>query len=213
MMNKAAIVFLPLILLEVFVTGCRSYCGGEPEVTAHYYVNSARPLAELGKVTVIEFANYTAHPQVATEFTDAVCEELARHNLFGQQIIRRDSELYHSLSLEELAADRLTLKRLESIRQAVKADAVLVGAVTRYEPYPHMTVGLHLCLFDLNDGQLLWAVQHLWDCSQRQIEQAMKQFFRSQLRSGYEPLEWRLAMVSPRHFRRFVAYQVGRTLP
>ncbi len=28
-----------------------------------------------------------------------------------------------------------------------------------------------------------------------------------------EPLEWELAVISPRHFRKFVVYEIARTLP
>jgi hypothetical protein len=41
----------------------------------------------------------------------------------------------------------------------------------------------------------------------------MKQYYKNELRSGYEPMDWELMITSPRNFNRFVVYEVARTLP
>ena len=102
---------------------------------------------------------------------------------------------------------------LAAIGRTLKVDAVLLGAITQYQPYPHMTAGVRVRLIDLQDGQLLWAVQQVWDSSDKAVEARMRGFFRTRMRDGYEPLGWELAVISPRHFHKFVAYETARTLP
>ena len=199
------------ILLPVFLSGCGVYYNPAPPAIGHYYLNPARSISQVGKVAVIELDNYSAHPQISADFTEALSEALAKRNLFGQDVIYRGSNVYNSLQLDESSTNNM--QRLAAVRAAAKADAVLVGAITQYQAYPHMTVGIRVKLIDLRDGQLLWAVQQVWDSSDKAVQESMRYFFRTRRGTGYEPLGWRLGIVSPRHFRKFVAFEIARTLP
>jgi hypothetical protein len=83
---------------------------------------------------------------------------------------------------------------------------------TEFRPYPHMTIGLRLKLIDLRDGQLLWAIEQVWDSADKTTEYRIRDYFRSQKRSGYAPLHEQLAAVSPIEFIKFVSYEVAETL-
>lgn len=200
-----------LILLGVFLSGCGMYYSPEPPIIGRYYLNPARSISQVGKVVVIELDNYSAHPQISADFTEALSEAMAKRNLFGQDIIYRGSAVYNSLQLDESSTNNM--QRLAAVRASAKADAVLVGAIIQYQAYPHMTVGIRVKLIDLQDGQLLWAVQQVWDSRDKAVQESMRYFFRTQRGAGYEPLGWRLGIVSPRHFREFVAFEIARTLP
>lgn len=105
-----------------------------------------------------------------------------------------------------------TTEQLIAAKEALKCNAILIGTVTEYQPYPHMAIGLHLKLIDLKDGQLLWALEQIWDSSDKTTESRIKHYFRCQMRSGYAPLREQLVVVSSLKFIKFVAYEVAETM-
>jgi len=107
---------------------------------------------------------------------------------------------------------KYTLEQLMAIREVLKCDGVLLGTITEFRPYPHMTIGLRLKLLDLRDGQLLWALEQVWDSADKTTENRIRDYFLSQKRSGYAPLHEQLATVSSLEFIKFVSYEVAETL-
>lgn len=200
-----------LVLLAAFLSGCGLYYTPAVPLVGHFYLNPARPISSVGKVAVIELENYSPHPQISADFTEAISQALAKRHLFGLEVIYHADAVYNRLQLGQ--SEAFDLDRLAEIRKALKADAILVGSVTQYQPYPRMSVGIRIKLIDLRDGALLWAVQQVWDSSDKALAARMKRFFRTRMRAGYEPLKWELAIVSPRHFRNFVVYEIAATLP
>jgi hypothetical protein len=75
-----------------------------------------------------------------------------------------------------------------------------------------MAIGLRLKLVDLRDGQLLWALEQIWDSSDKTTEHRIKSYFKYQMRSGFAPLREQLVAISPLEFIKFVAYEVAETL-
>lgn len=208
MRPKQAIVIMVVVGL---LAGCGLRYRPATPVMGNYYLNPQRNISSVSKAVVVELENFSSQPEAARRFTDALCEALGKRGLFGLEVIYRSDELYRSLQLD--SAEWWDLEKLAAIRQATGADAVVTGAVTEYRPYPHTAAGLKVRLVDLRNGELLWAIQQVWDSSDRAVEQRMRYFFQSQMRDDYEPLNWRLAVMSERHFRKFVAYETARTLP
>jgi len=64
----------------------------------------------------------------------------------------------------------------------------------------------------LRDGQLLWALEQVWDSVDKTTEYRIKKYFQSQKRSDFAPLYERLAVVSPLEFIKFVGYEVSETM-
>ena len=91
-------------------------------------------------------------------------------------------------------------------------DAAMVGTVTSYTPYPHMAIGLQIKLIDLRNGQVVWAIDQVWDTADKITEERIKRYYDRQVRSGLSPLDEQLAMLSSINFTRFVTYEVTETL-
>ncbi|MEK7995484.1 MAG: hypothetical protein AAB403_16915, partial [Planctomycetota bacterium] len=87
-----------------------------------------------------------------------------------------------------------------------------LGTITEFRPYPHMGVGLRLKLLDLRDGQLLWALEQVWDSADKSTEKRIKDYYKSEKRPAFAPLHEQLAMVSPLEFIKFVSFEVAETL-
>ena len=75
-----------------------------------------------------------------------------------------------------------------------------------------MAMGLQLKLIDLRDGQVVWAVEQIWDTADKATEERIKKYFEKQLRPGFSPLGEQLAVLSSINFIRFVTYDAAETL-
>ena len=91
----------------------------------------------------------------------------------------------------------------------------MTGTITVYKPYPHMVVGLRLRIIDLNDGELLWALEQIWDATDKTTQKQIEQYYsgRSLLpKFKKNDLEERLGAISSVKFIKFVAHEVGETM-
>ena len=98
------------------------------------------------------------------------------------------------------------------MRCKLKCNAILIGTVNIYQPYPHMSIGLELRLLDLADGQLLWALEQIWDTTDKTTEQRIGNYSQAEMRSGFAELQEQLVVVSSLRFVKFVAYEIAETL-
>ena len=98
------------------------------------------------------------------------------------------------------------------MRKTLNCDAVLIGTVTGFEPFPHLTIGLRLKLIDLADGQLLWALEQIWDTTDKTTENRIKNYYSRHNFLGSATLQEKLGTVSSLRFVKFVASETAETL-
>jgi hypothetical protein len=125
-------------------------------------------------------------------------------------LLRQTDTTWRNLEIQPGSA--YTLEQLLAARKMLGVDAILVGTVTSYTPYPHMAMGLQLKLIDLRDGQIDWAVEQIWDTADKTTEERTKKYFEQQLRSGFSPLGGQLATLSSINFIKFVTYDATEAL-
>jgi hypothetical protein len=148
----------------------------------------------------------TAYPAVAEGMTTALFQALQAKQLFHVTLASAPDA--GSLDLQK----PFSLKDLARLRQATGADAVLVGTVRSFDPYPRMHLGLYLRLLDLRDSRVIWAVDHLWDATDKATQKRMEKYFSEQSGDRWEPLQWRLATIGPAVMQQFAAYEAVATL-
>jgi len=214
--------FKILWLLLILVSGCHSPIISVPKPGC-YYLNPDKDLCAVGRVAVVELGNDSSYPQISVDVTKAVFVALQKSQVFGLTVVHQDDPVWRSLQLGMNsgpptenstfgAPSTYTLDQLLAMRKTLRCDAVLVGTVTEYQPYPRMAIGLRAKLVDLRDGQLLWALEQVWDSADKAIEQRITDYVQSQVSSGLAPLRERLVVVSSLQFIKFVAYEVAGTL-
>lgn len=214
--------FTILLLLPVLLSACRFQRVSAP-LQDYYYLNQKKDLSTIGRTALVELDNKSSYPQISTDVTEVLFQALQKKQPFGLAVVHRNNPAWRSLQLDwnsgyqtqdnALAVPpTYTLDQLAAIRKMLKCDAVLVGTISQFRPYPHMTIGLRLKLVDLRDGQLLWALEQMWDNSDKTTEYRIKDYFQYQKRSGFAPLREQLVTVSPLEFIKFVAYEVAETI-
>jgi len=214
--------FTILLLLPVLLSACQFYTVSPP-MPEYYYLNPDKDLSTVGRTALVELDNKSSYPQISTDVTETLFQALQKKQPFGLAVVHRNNPAWRSLQLDlnsgyqtqntALAVPpTYTLDQLTAIRKTLKCDAVLIGTISQFKPYPHMAIGLRLKLVDLRDGQLLWALEQIWDSSDKTTEYRIKNYFQYQKRSGFAPLREQLVTVSPLEFIKFVAYEVAETI-
>ena len=163
-----------------------------------------------GSICLVELQNNTAYPQVSLDVTETLYQTLQKKNLPGLTMLRQSDSAWQNISLSPDSP--YTLEELLATRSVLGSDAVMIGTVTSYSPYPHMAIGLHLKLIDLRDGMVAWSVEQVWDTADKATQQRIKKYFDRQLRHGFAPLDEQLATISSINFLRFVTYDATETL-
>jgi len=202
---KTALSFL----LPVLLSGCGIYSASAP-TAEYYYLNPDKDLSTIGRVAIVELDNDSSYPQISTDVTETLFQALQKKQIFGLTVVRQNAPAWRSLQLD--LNSTYTLAELFAIRKTLKCDAVLIGTVTGYRPYPHMAIGLRLKLVDLADGQLLWALEEIWDTADKTTQRRIKNYFQREIRAGFAPLSEQLTVVSSLSFIKFVVYEVAETL-
>ncbi|MBE0534103.1 MAG: hypothetical protein IH624_00435 [Phycisphaerae bacterium] len=179
--------------------------------SGHYYIDPAANFTGIARVVVFELDNRSVQPDIAPLLTEAVSQAFRKRHLFTLRTIGPGDRDWRSLDFA--LAQSYSLEELSAIREQLDADAFVFGTVQQYQPYPHLLTGLNLKMIDLGTGRVIWAMEQVWDSSDRMVELRMKRYFDTEMRSGYEPLNWQIFLASPRAFDKFVAAEVARTLP
>ena len=201
---------LTAIVLLVPLAACTIV---KPELTepGHFYVNRYADMVTTNRVTIFEFDSDTTNPKYSANLTLAVTEALRKRHIFAISTLYHADPAWRNLNLSDTSS--YSLQELATIRKQLKADAIIFGSITQYQPFPHLTAAIRLRMVDLRDGKLIWAIEQVWDSTDKRLEERMKVFFDHEMRSGYRPLDWRLILTSPRAFDKFVAFEIARTLP
>ena len=204
--SRVTILFLSAVLLS----GCITYYSGSAPAADYYYINPNKSLSTIGRVAIVELDNNSSYPTISADVIQKLYQAVQKKQIFGLTVVRQSDSLWRSLQLD--LNSQYTLDQTLAIHETLKCDAILLGTITEFKPYPHMIIGLRLKLLDLRDGQLLWAIEQVWDSADKTTEYRIKDYFRAQKSSGYAPLEEKLASVSSLEFIKFVSYEVAETL-
>jgi len=198
-----------LLLLPVLLAGCGFNAGYKPAAN-YYYLNPNKDLSAIGRTALVELTNDSAFPQISADITEALFQALQKKQVFGLTVIRQSDPVWRKLQLD--LDSTYTLEQLSAMRKTLNCNAILVGTVTGFEPYPHLTIGLRLKLIDLTDGQLLWALEQIWDTSDKTTHDRIKNYYKDHILPGSEMLQENLGTVSSLKFLKFVAYETSETL-
>jgi len=177
----------------------------------HYYLDGHGNFSSVDRVVLLELENQSTRLELAGQLTQAMADGLGKKHIFSIRTISHTDPLWSRLNLDELAA--CSDEKLELIGQELNVDAVVFGTIKRYRSYPHLLMALHLKMMDVRQGRLLWAMEQVWDSTDKQVELRMKEYFNKEIRTGYQPLDWKIMVTSPRAFNKFVVYEIGQTLP
>jgi hypothetical protein len=177
----------------------------------HYYLTAPKKFDAVNRVLLLELDNQSDRLELSELLTHSLADGLSKKHLFAVRTVHRSDPLWTTLNLNEIKA--YAYDDLSHIHEALNVDAVIFGTIKRYQSFPHLLMSLHLKMVDVRHRNLLWAIEQVWDSSDRQVELRMREYYRSRIRKGYEPLDWKILVTSPRAFNKFIVDEVGDTFP
>lgn len=167
---------------------------------------------EIKRVVVLPIFSHAPGPDLAA--LDALfAGELNKTLLFEVIAIDRE-ELARMAGKSQIASVELLPPALLHILQTTyAAQAVLFTDLTYYDPYKPISIGVRCKLASLDSGDILWAIDHLFDSSHPSVAKAATQYF-EQVNGMRHPISSsRNSLNSPQRFSQYVAYAVFETLP
>ena len=170
----------------------------------------SKNLSAIKSVYLVELQNKTSYPQISEDVTESLHQSLQKKQWFNLSLLKQTDAAWKALEVKPDSA--YTLEQLMTARKLLGTDALLIGTVTSYSPYPRMAMGLQLKLVDLRTGQVVWAIQQIWDAADKATQERIKKYFEQQLRSGFSPIGEQLATLSPINFVKFITYEVTETM-
>ena len=210
-MNRKKIKLFTVLLTAISLAGCSMYTinpGGDD----FYYLNPEKDISNTGRAIMVSLQNRTDYPAISPEISEILYRAIQKKQLFGLDIVRRTDPKWINLQLD--LDKSYTAEELMKIRKELKTDAILIGSITQYEPFPHMNIGLRLKLIDLDDGQLIWAAEQVWDSSDQTTKYRIKRYYKKTKRLGMleKSLREKLFSVSSKEFLNFVSYEIAKTM-
>jgi hypothetical protein len=181
------------------------------EPQGHYYLNPQVNVGSVNRIALLELENQSERPELSELLSQTLAEGMGKKHLFSVRTIRRADPLWTSLNLDQITA--YSYEDLALIRENLKVDAIVFGTIKHYRSFPHIQMSLHLKMVDVRQGKLIWAMEEVWDSTDKQVELRMKRYFSKEIRTGYQPLNWEVIITSPRAFNKFVVYEACSTLP
>jgi hypothetical protein len=198
------------VVLAAGLLGCRpparELVGGQ----IGYYRAPAHFFQRVRKVAFITLENDGRYPRVADDLSRSLLEAFQDRKQFHLYMIRHDDPVCEDLGLDRRGG--LGIEDMDRIRRALGCDAVIYGRMTDFSPYPRARIGLRMNLVDLRDGVFLWQLDHVWNTGDEAVKRRLQHYYAAQIRNGYGPAQWELALMSPHHLEQFVAREVARTL-
>jgi hypothetical protein len=184
-------------------------CGSHGSSSSSYR-DVAKNLSSVKSVCLLELQNKTTYPQISEDVTESLYQSLQKKQRFTLSLLKQTDAAWKTVEVRPDSA--YTLEELMAAHKLLGSDALLMGTVTSYSPYPRMAMGLRLKLVDLRTGQLVWSIEQMWDTADKATEERIKKYFDKQLRSDFSPIGEQLATLSPINFVRFITYEVMETM-
>jgi hypothetical protein len=208
-MINSFVRYFMICTAAIIIAGCSSNKSCTKSAD-HFYLNPLKSPTTVGKVAIVELKNNSTYPQITGDVTDALYHAIQQRQLFGLTIVHQNDAIWKSLQFENDAS--YDLNQLSVLAKQLNCDAILTGTITEFKPYPHMTIALRMKLIDLNDSQLIWALDQVWDGSDKALENRAEDYFNKQKREGFMPAKEQLIIMSQIEFLKFVAFETAQTL-
>lgn len=195
------------VLIGCIGSGCSVKTKQSPLAGA-FFRNPEKPMAAIGRVALVTLDNRSPYPDISAQVTENLYIALQRKQHFGITTVAQDDPLWKGL---QMAPDgTYVLDELVRMHDTLKCDAILSGVVTEYKPYPHLILGLRLSLVDLEDGVLIWGIEHVWSAAD--LDSSLRTASYLGTMPGKKSAQSEVLRMSPAEFAGFVAFEIAETL-
>ncbi len=211
-------MFLCLMMLP-FATGCGLVQNSVKTfynltdrtfVATNYFIHPEFEEFQIRRVIVAPFTNETGYHQAQDILEPIFISEWLKVNRF--EVIPATGEARDQLAKFDLREKGMFYKlHLYDLAKRYNADAIMFVSITSYSPYDPCRIGINAQLIHTYSGVVTWALNEVYDGSQRDVENLATQYYYEHVRFSHPLEDYQIMMISPRYFAQMVAYDVGGT--
>jgi len=202
--------FLVLVTPVLLLAGCNVVCSRGAGVPPSQYRAPGFDPARLTRVLVLSLGNETAYPCAGEDVRTALADALQTAGRFEVVVPPPDVVAAQSALLH--VGGHFDEAELLALCRTFEADAVLLGAVTQFQPYVPQRIGLSLQLINPAQAVVCASINGLWDARDLAAAEAAPPFYVKIFRYCAEPEFGDTVLESPRLYQRNVCRQVVQAL-
>jgi len=206
-----------LLVAWGFFTGCATPAH-QAGVTSGYQPENissvSSELINVQRVAVLPLACEEARadlPEGRDALNPVLLSELLKTKKFEVVAINRETLRGRMGRADWTGAEVLPAEFFESLRRVHGCDAVLFCQLTAFRAYAPIAIGWRMKLVDTRTGQIVWAVDEVFDAGQPAVLRAARRYELAQLRVPKSD-DWGIKN-SPRQFGQYAAAEVLARLP
>ena len=139
-------------------------------------------------------------------------QELIKQNLFEVLVITPEEMKDHFSKERFSSAEYLPTKLLSKLHTAYAIDGVMLLDVSYFNAYQPVGLGVRAKLLDGHTGEIVWAVDQLFDSSAPSVSNAAREFYKTQSLLQYPIKNTGNVLHSPNQFSKYVANSVFSTI-
>jgi hypothetical protein len=196
-------------LLATLLSGCQLSQQERPKLINSYLAEPA-DLANVRRIMVLPFHAEAGISVNNTQLRDAFVAELQKLRRFEVVPLalgaREDDTLNESLSRGRLSTDAMV-----RLCDRYSLDGVFIGSVTAWRPYTPPHLGLRTQLISVHSGASIWAVDTIYDTSDRTTISDLQHYVSKTLNDDGNLHGWEMTLLSPAKFTSYVAHRCVNT--
>jgi hypothetical protein len=120
-----------------------------------------------------------------------------------------DDDLVEVNTHDAFRRGRYDTRAVLEVARRYRLDALVLGTVTHYQPYPPQALGLEVELVAIETGATLWTSSLQLDAADARVRARLERWQRDHKSDGGNRESVQLTLVSPERFARFAAAEVA----
>lgn len=172
--------------------------------TLNSYLAEPADLANVRRIMVLPFQQDGGAPTDTEEVRDAFIAELQKLRRF--EVVPLPASASENEAMRaSLRKGRLSTEAMVRLCDRYALDGLLVGTVTAWRPYTPAHLGLRTQLLSVHSGAAIWAVDAMFDSSDRTTISDLRHYEMTQKQDNGSLHGWELKLLAPGQFTHYVA--------
>jgi hypothetical protein len=160
---------------------------------------------EVRRVLVLPFTAENEYPGQAEMITGSFTQAL-RRGAFS--VVPAPEALLTTTLSKDVARGVLRLQDLVELESAYRADAVIIGSITRYAPYAPQVLGLDVKVISTRTGVVLWSAQKVFDMTSDAIAKDAVGWYERYVDEAQADYGPEVVFLSPTAFARYACHRL-----
>ncbi len=194
------------ILVALLLTGCTRSTPPAPEVQSY----RSPTIAAVDRILVLPFTPEHDFPDQADMLTARFMQGIQGSTFTVLPL--PDASVTTSIVDDVRLRGSVRSADLVKLQEHYRVDAVVIGAVTRYNPYAPQVVGLDVKLVSTRSGMVLWQARRVFDASEESVHADALAWYDRYVNETEAEFGPEVVLLSPKAFARYVCARLAESM-